>query len=178
MADDLAFTRINTNMEADGDLQMVWLWDCGPPKPELPLPPKRPKGEDGDPDFDLAMIGFREALADYETALRKYRADKADYDKWQRDNGGPIQMQTWSNLANDALIYDAKAVAEGRQSKRRWYVSSRTRGYGHLKNHGLPKDMQPGHGHAAALRREAEGIADLELAKRRDPVFGEQETRP
>jgi hypothetical protein len=164
-------------MAADADLQKVWMWDCGPEKPHAPERPKLPKGEDGDPDHDLAMIDFREQMTDYETALKTYRAAKAEYSEFEKRQGGPIEHLMWSCDASDALKNDEKAIEDGRQEKRRWYISSRTRGYSGLRNQGLPNGMRPGHGHEENLRRQAEGETDLALAKRRDPVFGEQEIR-
>jgi len=153
----------------------VWLWDCGPPKPEMPKRPVPPKGEEGQPDHDLAMIEFREQIIDYEGALKDYRARKIEYDKFQADYGGPYERECWSADATDALTRDENAVKAGRQAALRWFISSRNHGWGHLKNSGLPNGMKPGHGQAELKRREAEGEADLAALRRRDPVFGATE---
>jgi len=68
-------------------------------------------------------------------------------------------------------------VQEKRQTRRRYYLASRTRGYGELPNGGLPPGLTPGHKHAENIRREQDGDADMLYARRKDPVFGEQELR-
>jgi hypothetical protein len=165
---DLAFTRINSNNATDNAAMKVWLWDLGPKKPEPPMRPKAPKGSEGEPEYDLAMLEFREAMEDYATALKAHKQAKVDYAEFEKRSGGPIELFMWSADANDALTRDPK----------RYVISSRTRGYEKLKNRGLPVGVTPGHGHAENMRREIEANADLAAAMRADPVFGEQETRP
>jgi hypothetical protein len=172
---ELGFTKISSNNELDNRAMMVWLWDCGPPKPQAPLRPKPPKGQEGEPEYDLGMIEFREQMADYEVALKTYRAQKAEHTDFEKRYGGPFEVYMWSVDATDALTNDNKAVEQGKQAARRWYISSRTPGWGHLKNKGLPDKMKPGHGHAENLRREQESHADLAALKRADPVFGATE---
>ena len=70
-------------------------------------------------------------------------------------------------------MHDGRAVAEGRQSKRRYFISSKTRGYGHLENAGLPPGVTPGHGQETNLQRQADDDQALAAAIRSDPVFGE-----
>lgn len=152
----------------------VWLWDCGPEKPKYPTRPAAPEGKEGDPAYDLAKIEFKEFLDNYENALRRYRDDKVEWENWQKNQGGPIERLQWSIDAKDTLRYDAEAVQEKRQTKRRWHISSRTKGYASLPNGGLPEGMKPGHGHAANLEREAAGMAEFEAARRADPVFGQE----
>src|SRR5271157_1296862 len=135
----------------------VWLWDCGPPKPTMPVRPPAPKGNDGEPAYDLAMIEFRDAIVDYETALKTYRTLKTEHDKFKADYGGPYEREFHSDDATDALTNDAAAVKAGLQAALRWFISSRNHGWGHLKNNGLPHGMKPGHGQAELKRREAEG---------------------
>lgn len=149
------------------EISMVWLWDMGPKKPEQPKRPKPPVGKEGEPEYDLAMVDFRDELAGYEAALRAFKAAKADFEKWEKDNGGPIERQFWSCDAQDALARDPD----------RYRVSSRTRGHGRLKNDGLPVGVKPGHGQAEIERRAREGDAEFQAAVRRDPVFGQQEVR-
>lgn len=175
MADGLAFTRITNNLEGDNHAMRVCLWDCGPPKPQAPMRPKPPKGEEGQPEYDLAMIEFREQMVDYEAALKRYRAAKDEFADFEKRYGGPFEIWMWSIDATDALTNDKAAVDGGRQASRRWYISSRTPGWGHQKNGGLPNGMKPGHGQAENLRREQEGNAELAALKRADPVFGATE---
>lgn len=164
---DLAFTRITSNNAADNASMKVWLWDLGPSKPEAPKRPKAPVGKEGDPEYDLAMVDFREALGDYETGLKAYKQAKLDYADFEKRFGGPYEILMWSCDASDALD----------RAPKRYHISARTRGHEKAKNGGLPAGVQPGHGHAENLRRMAEGDADLAAAMRRDPVFGEQEMR-
>jgi hypothetical protein len=155
----------------------VWIWDCGPPKPLPPKRPEVPKGKEGDPEYDLALIEFAELKDAYAAALKAYARDKDEFAKWQKDNGGPYLIAQWSCDAQDTFANDARAVTEGRQAKRRYYMSSRTRGYSNLPNGGLPEGVKPGHKHAENMRREEAGDADMEYARRKDPVFGDQEIR-
>lgn len=183
----MASERLFESTKIDGPLvdmraqQRVILWDLGPAEPKLPKRPKPPvrtaKPDDPDPEYDLAAMEFKEELERYEAALRAYRAQRDEHEKFQRDNGGPIERVFWSPDAYDALAADERAVKENRQPSRRWYISSRTRGYSHLKNHGLPVGMKAGHGQAEQRRREQEGDAEMAAALQRDPVFGHQELR-
>jgi hypothetical protein len=164
---ELSFTRINSNNQTDNASMMVWLWDLGPSKPVAPARPKPPKGQEGDPEYDLAMIEFREAMADYEVALKAHKQAKLDYADFETRYGGPYEFQQWSCDAADTLARDTK----------RYCISSRTRGYEKLPNKGLPKGMTPGHGQAENMRRAQEAAVDFEALKRSDPVFGNQEAR-
>lgn len=156
----------------------VWLWDCGPPPPVAPKRPAAPKGTEGNPDFDLAMIEFNIAKDEYAAELKAHGQRKVEFADFEKRYGGPYLIQRWSVDASEALANDARAVKEGRQPQRRYYLSSRTRGYETLPNGGLPSGLKPGHGHAENIRREREGDVDMELARQRDPVFGTQEIRP
>ena len=175
--------RLRTEAPAAGALfnaeatSKVWLWDTGPTKPKFPTRPEAPQGKEGTPAYDLAKIEFAEVLEKYQADLKKYSVDLIDYQKWERDNGGPVLVPFWSSNARDALSNDLRAVEEKRQPKRRWYQSSRTRGYEKLPNQGLPEGMTPGRKHAENVQREQAGDADMLYAQRRDPVFGEQELR-
>jgi hypothetical protein len=158
-------------------LQTVILWDIGPEKPAYPERPVTPKGKEGDPAFDLAVVEFRDDLEQFQAALKTYRAAKKDFDDWKVRNGGPVEVTFWSCDAHDALGNDARAVAEGRQTRTRYHLSSRTRGYGKLPNHGLPEGMRPGHGQSDLERRMREGDADMAAALKADPVFGTPELK-
>lgn len=153
-------------------MQRVWLWDIGPFKPVPPAKPELPAAKPGTAEYDLQAMKHRIELADYERDLAEYRRLRAEYEDWQIRYGGPFEVPMWSCNAQDALTWDKLAIKEGRQPDRRWYISSRTRGYKDLPNSGLPAGMKPGHGQAENLRREAESRADLERVMREDPVFG------
>jgi hypothetical protein len=176
-------TSGNTDLPPNSfDIQQVILWDIGPPKPVAPKRPAIPeilkKGKEGDAEYDLAKIEMAELLEDYATALKRWKQDKIDSADWHKRNDGPVELSFWSCDAADALARDATAVAEGRQSELRYYVSARTRGHGNRPNRGLPEGRKPGKGQAELERREREGDADLVAARRADPVFGQQEIRP
>jgi hypothetical protein len=157
---------------ADRERSMIYLWDCGPSEPKAPVRPKAPKGQEGEPEYDLAMVEFRRAIIDYEEGLKTWNARKIEYAQFLRQYGGPYEIKMWSVDARDALERDALAVEEGRQDKKRYCLSARTRGYSNLPNGGLPLNMKPGHGHAENMRREREGEADTASIMRSDPVFG------
>lgn len=162
---------------ADRERSMIFVWDCGPAIPEAPKRPVAPKGKEGDPEHDLAVVDFRQALVEYENDIKTYGARKTEYAQFQKQWGGPYEIKFWSVDARDALERDKNAVDEGRQPGKRYYISSRTRGYDGLPNGGLPGNLKPGAGHFENLRREREGDADVEAARRADPVFGTQEMR-
>lgn len=154
----------------------VWAWDVGPEKPKLPTRPEPPQGKDGSPAYDLAKIEFAVVLEEYQAALKRYSADMLAYGKWDHE-GGPVLLDWWDCDAKMNFANDRRAVAEGRQTKCRYYLSSRTRGHGDLPNQGLPAGVKPGRKHADNLQRERDGDTDMLHAQRRDPVFGEQELR-
>jgi hypothetical protein len=151
----------------------VILWDCGPEKPRPPVRPDAPRGKAGDPEYDLGRLEFAEALEAYEAALKKFKRDKDEFEHWQATNGGPVELMRWSCDARDALMHDARAVQEGRQHRRRYFISSKTRGYAHLPNDGLPPGVMPGHGQETNLQRQAADEQALAVARAQDPVFGE-----
>lgn len=159
------------------ELGCVYLWDIGPEKPVPPKRPIPPQGKESDPAYQLDKVEFNQALEDYQAALKRAKQDRDDHAAWHRRNGGPLEHLFDSPSAAEALAADQRAVDEGRQTKLRWYLSSRTRGYSRLPNRGLPEGLRPGHGQAEQERRAAEGESDLLAAKRSDPVFGQQEVR-
>lgn len=161
----------------NAELARVWLWDIGPEKPGIPKRPSPPQGKENDPEYQLAKVEFNEALEEYQAALKKAKTDKEEYAFWHRRNGGPIECLFDAPSAYEALENDKRAVAEGRQEKLRWFLSSRTRGHSKLLNRGLPENAKPGHGQAEQERRAAEGDSDLIAARKSDPVFGKQELR-
>ncbi len=163
---------ITSDVDVDKHLQQVFLWDIGPEKPTAPVRITVPKGVAGEPEYDLALLEFRDELASYEQALIAYRRARIEYDTFMRTNGGATESRHWSCDAQDALRNDAKAVEEGRQARRRWYVSSRTRGHERLANNGLPEGVRPGRQQAENRAREASAMEIFAQAKRSDPNFG------
>jgi hypothetical protein len=167
------FSSYSTEMIDYHRSMQVWLWDAGPTEPDLPLPPEPPDGKAGEPRYDLAVIQFGRKLAAYKESLIRYERDLDEFNEWTRQNGGPIEQKFWSTDARDALINDRRAVEQGRQRRRRWYLSSRTRGHSDLPNGGLPAGATPGHGHQANLERQIAGEKEFLAARKSDPVFSE-----
>lgn len=160
----MEFTKVTNNLEGDLDLTWVYLWDKGPAKPVPPKRPVLPTGKTGDPEYDLAMIEFKETLEDYERALRIYSKAKIDFSEWWEKNGGPYEIKRHSCDATEALERDPN----------RYCVSARTRGHGARTNQGLPDGMKPGKSHYENLARIEAGESDMEAARRSDPVFGSE----
>jgi hypothetical protein len=166
------FTKLSSSgsgLDVDSrGLQMVVLWDIGPQKPVQPKRPDLPKGNPGDPAYELAKAEFSDALEVYTAALARFRQEKADHEDWHRRWGGPYEIHNyWSSDATDALARDSK----------RYFISSSTRGHAGLPNRGLPEGMSPGRGHHENMRRIAAGESDMAITRRADPVFGKQELR-
>ena len=161
-------------MANNAEVSKVWIWDTGPEKPVNPVKPIPPKGKDGDPEYDLAMVMFKEDLKAFEEGRETYKRMLKEYAEFERKYGGPFEFSQWSCDARNTFDYDAEAKADGRQTRLRFYLSSRTRGNSHAPNGGLPEGMKPGHGQADILRREREGMEDLIAARRADPVFGSE----
>lgn len=169
----MTFYRVGVDLQPSTDVdrelaaQLVRLWDIGPTRPVAPAKPKLPHGKDGDPEYELARLEFREALEDYADALRRYGQEKKDYAKFQRDWGGPYELVMHSVDARDALINHGEKNKNGLPP--RYYVKDRR-----LANDGLPEGAKPGHGHHAMLARRAAGEAEFEEQRRKDPQFGDR----
>lgn len=161
------FTRITNSLAPELAKTYVILWDIGPSKPVAPERPVAPKGKEGDPEFDLATMEFKEQIEEYGEALKAFKQAKVEYAKWQKDQGGALELRMFSCDAQDALTRDPA----------RYHISASTRGYEKLKNHGLPKDHKPGKGQEENLRRAQEGQAEFAAARAKDPVFGNPELR-
>lgn len=145
----------------------VILWDIGPLKPVAPVKPTAPKGKEGEPEYDVALVEFREELEVYTAARKTYLVALKDYGDWQKNQGGAIERQFYSCDAHDALARDPE----------RYYISASTRGHEKLKNHGLPAGYKPGRGHAENVRRAMEGEEEFAKIRKADPVFGTPELR-
>jgi len=168
------YSRYRSNLiDAHADSK-VWLWDCGPEKAKKPTSPAKPVGLAGDPDYDLAVIEWREELEKYEADLKAYKVAMREFEDWEKRMGGAIERIFWSTNARDALANDARAVEEGRQSKPRWFISSRTRGHEKLRNRGLPVGVKPGHAHQAEVDRQIAGDKEFIAALKADPQFGQE----
>ena len=171
------FSSYSNNLIDEHQKSKVFVWDCGPEEPALPEEPEPPTVSFGDPKFRLAELQHKRALKHYEDALLAYERQQKEYDHWQTNVRGPVELMMWSTDARDALEHDARAVEQGRQKKRRYYISSRTRGYEKTRNLGLPNNIEPGPGHQENLERQLAGEKEFVEVLKRDPQFG-QETRP
>lgn len=179
------FSKYRSNLlDAQGDMK-AWLWDCGPEEPGLPEPPSAPQGREGDPKYDLAKVQFRRALKAYEEQLLLYEQRAAEFKDWNIRMGGPMERLFYSCDARDALFYDKRAVEEGRQTHRRYYVSHRNsrnviamlQRFGHealKENGGLPAKLKPGRGHQEEIERQIAGEKEFVAALRADPQFGQE----
>lgn len=166
---------------ADQGSMHVWMWDMGPPKPVLPARPKAPTEKEGTPAYDLAMIDFREAISEYESAMQTYKRARDEFKDFETRFGGPHEIMQFSCDALETLFGVPKQEgipARPPRDAKRYCISSRTRGYANLKNRGLPIGVKPSHGQAAQELREAAGEAEFAAIRRADPVFGNQEARP
>lgn len=181
----------------DQELSKVVLWDLGPAEPgkgdiKMPEPPVPPKGQPGEPAFDVAMVTFEPRLRAYKKAVALYAAAVEDYEDWQERWGGPYERHgLFSCEAHDDMhngrcrkCKDCKDWEAQKGTSRvgpyaactnsRYRISASTRGRGDLKerNNGLPEGMKPGHGHRLLMERIAAGNDDRLQMQRRDPVFG------
>ncbi len=127
------------------------IWDLGPKEPMPPKKPDLPKGKEGEPEHDLAMIEFRGALAVYEAELIAYGKAKKDFADWHQRYGGPYQIEWLSPDAREALAND-----------RLRYVEK------------LPKGVKPGKYQHEQTERAEQAKRDLQTLAARDPVFGNQ----
>ena len=171
------FSSYTNNLIDEHAKSMVWLWDCGPEEPAPPEEPEPPSTPFGDPKYHLENLRHKRAVKRFEDELVIYERNEAEFQHWHRNVRGPVEMMMWSVNARDALQHDGRAVEEGRQKKRRYYISSRTRGYERIKNLGLPNGVEPGEGHRENLERQLAGEKEFVEILKSDPQFG-QETRP
>ena len=162
------FTKVTNSLAPELAKTYVVLWDIGPLKPVAPKRPELPKGKEGEPEHDLAVLEFKEQLEDYGEALKAFKQAKIEHAKWQKDQGGAIELRMFSCDAHDALERDPA----------RYHISASTRGHEKLKNHGLPAGYKPGKGQEENLLRAQQGEAEFAAARARDPVFGNPELRP
>lgn len=162
------FTRVTNSLAPELAKTYVFLWDIGPIKPTAPVKPTLPKGKEGEPEHDLAVIEFKGELDEYAEALKAYGVAKKEFAAWQKNQGGAIELRMFSCDAHDAL----------ERAPDRYFISASTRGHDGLKNHGLPAGHKPGRGHEANIERARQGEAEFNSARARDPVFGNPELRP
>jgi len=159
------------------DIQAVWLWDLGPEEPEPPDEPIPPALPITDPKYHLENLRHKRAVKRFEDELVLYDRLEREFQHWHKNVRGPIEFRMNSTEARDALEHDGRAVADKRQKKLRYYISSRTRGHERTKNLGLPNGIEPGEGHRENLERQLAGEKEFVQILKSDPQFG-QESRP
>ena len=161
------YSSYSNNLIDELGKSKVFLWDCGPEEPVPPDEPDQPPLND-----PLALLRRKRAVKRYENDLLIYDRNEAEYQHWQKNVRGPVEIVMWSCDARDALEHDARAVEDKRQKKLRYYISSRTRGYEKARNFGLPNGITPGAGHQENLDRQIAGEKEFVEVLKKDPQFG------
>jgi hypothetical protein len=146
----------------------ILIWDIGPERPVRPAKPVPPNAPPDSVEALIAGIELKEAVANFQQQLEHYVVLLKAHDSWHAQHNGPTVILQWSCDARDTFANDGRAVAEGRQHKRRYY-----RYDPRAPRMGLPVGVEPGASHQAALERQAADDHAHEEARRNDPVFGE-----
>lgn len=146
---------VQNDTQRDTNTLLVKIWDLGPATVEAPAKPDLPKGKEGSPEHDLALIEFKGELANYETALIAYGQAKKDFAAWHSTYGGPYQKEMFSVDAREAI-----------QTEPSRYDAN------------LPKGRKPGKFHAEELLRQKEAQRTFAQTVARDPIFGSQGATP
>jgi hypothetical protein len=162
------FTRYRNSLLDEQASLKVLVWDVGPEKPHRPAKPVVSKeARPGSVEYDIEQIELRSVVENYEKILGAYLASLRDFESWHQRHSGPILLTQWTCDARDTFRHDSRAVAEGRQNKRRYYRYDPK-----AARLGLPVGIEPGRSHAEQIARQADDAAALALAKAADPVFG------
>jgi hypothetical protein len=161
------YSSYSNNLIDELGKSKVFLWDCGPEEPAPPDEPDPPPLND-----PLALLRHKRAVKHYEAELAIYDRNEAEFQHWHKNVRGPVEIVMWSCDARDALEHDARALADKRQTKLRYYISSRTRGYEKTRNFGLPNGISPGAGHQDNLDRQLAGEKEFVEVLKKDPQFG------
>jgi hypothetical protein len=162
------FSKYRSSLLDDHRLLKVLVFDIGserPVPPVRPVPRKLPPGLEA----DIEAISMKEAVANYERQLERYVAELKEHDSWHARHSGPTIIEWWTVDWRDAATYDARAVAEGRQRRRRYYEYRPQ-----ARNMGLPADVVPGRSYAEQVERQAAQAETAAAARRDDPEFGSQ----
>jgi len=125
------------------------IWDLGPEPPKPPAAPEQPKGKDGDPDYELAKLHYVQALEGYKIDLQAYGRQRDEYQRFARENGGPIQIERWGVEVEEAMARDPNRYRRE-----------------------LPRGMKPGKAHFDNIERQRLRADEMEADRRRDPQFG------
>jgi hypothetical protein len=105
--------------------KMLYLTDFGPPAPVAPVAPDAPQGNIDDPAFVLAMVGFWPTMEAYHSKLTAYTLATEEYLDFHSRHGSFHETLEYPMDAKSAVANDERAVAEGRQSAGRYYLSPR-----------------------------------------------------
>ena len=167
------FSSYSSNLIDELGKSKVYLWDIGPEEPAPPDEPIPPALPITDPKYHLENLRHKRAVKRFEDELLIYERNETEFQNWHRNVRGPVELMMWSCDARDALEHDGRAVAENRQKKLRYYISSRTRGYEKAKNFGLPIGVEPGAGHQDNLLRQFAGEKEFIEVLKKDPQFGD-----
>jgi hypothetical protein len=167
------FSSYTNNLIDALNQSKVFLWDLGPEEPIPPEEPEPPALPFGDSKYQLEHLRHRRAVKRFEDELAIYDRNEREFQHWHKNVRGPVEIMMWSTDARDALEHDARAVDDKRQHKRRYYISSKTRGYEKIKNLGLPLGIEPGEGHRDNLERQLAGEKEFIEVLKKDPQFGE-----
>lgn len=142
---------VNSDVQNDTNSLLVKIWDLGPDAPEIPSKPDLPKGKEGSPEYDLALIDFKAGLAKYEEALAAYGRAKKDFADWHKTYDGPYQIEMYSVNAREAIQIEPDR-----------YVTE------------LPKGRKAGKWHHEQIARQKDARRTFAQTMARDPVFGSQ----
>lgn len=142
---------VSDDSSADINSMLVRIWDLGPEVPVVPTKPELPKGKEGSPEYELAMIDFEGELATYKTALTTYGRMKKEHAEWHGTYHGPYEFETHSVNAREAI-----------QNEPTRYVAE------------LPKGRKAGKWHVDEKQRLADARRTFAQIAARDPVFGNQ----
>lgn len=142
---------VSDDSGADINSLLVKIWDLGPHAPEAPIKPDLPRGKEGSPEYELAMVDFEGALANYKTGLVAYSRLTKEHAEWHKNYGGPYQFSTHSVNAREAM-----------QNEPARYVVK------------LPSGRKAGKFHAEEMQRQKDARHTFENIAARDPVFGSQ----
>jgi hypothetical protein len=168
------FSSYTNNLIDELGKSKVYIWDCGPEEPAPPEEPVPPVLPITDPKYHLENLRHKRAVKRFDDELAIYDRNEREFQYWQRNVRGPVELVMWSCDARDALAHDRRAVDEGRQQKLRYYISSRNKGYEKIKNLGLPNGLTPGAGHQENLMRQFAGEKEFIEVLKKDPQFGER----
>jgi|SRR5882757_5503026 len=142
---------VNSDTHADTNRLLVKIWDLGPDAPEPPAKPELPKGKEGSPEHDLALIDFKADLAKYEDGLKAFGQAKKDFTAWHTTYEGPYQIEMYSVDAREAI-----QIAPDR------YVIE------------LPKGRKAGKWHIEEQQRQKAAQRSFARTVASDPIFGSQ----